>query len=537
MVAPGSVIDGKTYEWEASGHPDDVPMAEAPRWLVDLVTEPSSKEKFALPDGEIPKGMQDDTMFRLACSLKSQGFTPDMVRGALKEALKKCPQDPKDPFKGEDIERWLKSAFGYADTKPKGRKKIDELELAAQLKEEHILIYSEAGKFYRYHNGFYQELSENALVGLISGDYGCLKNNVINLTIRYLKAKSEISTELLNRDHFLNLENGLFDMETYVLKPHSPAVYSTIRLNVTYDPTATCPQWEEAIKTIIDNEESIGVVQEFFGLCMTKETYDRALFFIGEGSNGKSTLLDVLKGILGNENTCEVQLEQLEKSHYVAQLHNKLLNIATEIGASGTVCDEMFKKIVAHDHVMGDHKFGHPFSFRPVCKLIFATNNMPRTDDKSKAFYRRLLIIPLTKEFTDLNNKHKYYRTLLNERNGIFNWMVAGLKRLKERGRFAVGKGMIETIENYRIENNPVLSFIQDQCVVESLASVAKKDIFNAYKKYCEECGFRPINIRKFGKELKRYLNGNVFEGRDAEGANRQWQGIRLMQEQEYRPF
>ncbi len=539
VVAAGSVIETGKYEWEASCHPDDVPIAQAPQWLIDLIVSAAApvKEKFTLPEGDIPKGQQDDMLFRFACSLKAQSFPPEMVRGALKEALKKCPQDTKNPFTDRDIERWLKRAFGYADDPPTDRPKINELKLAVKLKEKHGLIYSEAGKFYRYRNGYYQELSENVLVSLISGDYGCLKNTVINLIIRYLKSKSEISTDLLNKDHFLNLENGLFDTDTFELKPHTPAVYSTIRLNVMYDPAAGCPLWEESVRTIVEKMDNINILQEFFGLCMTKETYDRALFIIGEGSNGKSTLLDVLKGILGNENTCEVQLEQLEKSHYVAQLHNKILNIATEIGAQGTVCDEMFKKIVTHDHVMGDHKFGHPFSFRPVCKLIFATNNMPRTDDKSKAFYRRLLIVPLTKEFTDVDNKHKYYRTLLNERNGIFNWMVAGLRRLKERGRFMVGKDMIETIEGYKAENNPVMSFVEELCVVESIASVIKKDIYDAYKIYCEDSGFRPVNIRKFGKELKRCLNSNIFEGHDSTGSSRVWNGIRLKESHESRMF
>lgn len=532
VVAPGSVVNGKSYEWEVAHHPDDVSLVEAPQWLIDKAVE-VKKEKFKLPEGAIPQGTQDDELFRFACSLKAQGFTLEMARSALVEALKKCPQDSSHPFSDKDIDRWIKSAFGYKDNKP--RKTIDELKLALQLKNKHTIIYSEEGKFFRYLDGYYQYFSEHALVSLISQEFGCVKNNVINLIIRYIKAKSEVKADALNNDNFLNLENGLFDIATYQFKPHSPDVYSTIRLSVKYDPQARCPLWEEAVQIIIGDGEYINVIQEFFGLCMTRETYDKALFLIGEGNNGKSTLLDVLKGILGNDNTCEVQLEQLEKSHYVAQLHNKILNIATEIGARGTVCDEMFKKIVAHDYVMGDHKFGHPFSFRPVCKLIFATNNMPRTDDKSRAFYRRLLIIPLAKEFTDLDDKHKYYRTLLNERNGIFNWMVEGLKRLKERGRFAVGKSMIETIESYKIENNPVLSFIEEHCVVESNASVIKKNIYDAYKDYCEDSGFRPVNIKKFGKELKRHLSGNVFEVRDSSGRN--WQGIRLMDKHDVRPF
>ncbi len=541
VVAPGSIVNGKTYEWEVSHHPDDLKIMPAPQWLVDKCVEVNKKEKYRLPEGEIPQGSQDDEMFRFTCSLKAQGFTPEMVRSALQEALKKCPQNPRKPFSEKDIERWIKSAFRYKEESQKRRrnKRIDELELATVLQKKYTIIYSEEGKFFRYIDGYYQYLSENALVGLISQDFGCLKNNVINLIIRYIKAIAEVKADCLNDGNCLNLENGLFDLNAFQIKPHSSDVYSTIRLNVKYDPQAMCPLWKDAIQTIIGEEEYINTVQEFFGLCMTRETYDKALFLIGEGNNGKSTLLDVLKGILGNENTCEVQLEQLEKSHYVAQLHNKILNIATEIGAKGTVCDEMFKKIVAHDYVMGDHKFAHPFSFRPICKLIFATNNMPRTDDKSRAFYRRLLIIPLTKEFTELDDKHKYYRTLLNERNGIFNWMVEGLKRLKERGRFAVGRNMIEAIEGYKVENNPVLSFIEEHCVIASDASVVKREMYDAYKNYCDECGFKPVNIKKFGKELKRHLSGNIFEIRDSSGRN--WQGVRLRSEHEceygLRPF
>jgi len=108
-------------------------------------------------------------------------------------------------------------------------------------------------------------LSENALVGLISGDYGCLKKQCDQFDHPVSQSQVRDFDRASEPGPFSEtLRTVLFDMETYVLKPHSPAVYSTIRLNVTYDPTATCPQWEEAIKTIIDNEESIGVVQEFF---------------------------------------------------------------------------------------------------------------------------------------------------------------------------------------------------------------------------------------------------------------------------------
>jgi len=112
VVAPGSIVNGRSYEWEVAHHPDDVPVADAPGWLIDKAME-VKKEKYKLPEGDIPQGAQNDEMFRFACSLKAQGFTPDMVRSALKEALGKCPQDSRRPFAEKDIERWIKSAFGY----------------------------------------------------------------------------------------------------------------------------------------------------------------------------------------------------------------------------------------------------------------------------------------------------------------------------------------------------------------------------------------------------------------------------------------
>ncbi len=530
VVAPNSVIDGKAYSWELLHHPDEHKVVDAPQWLIDKARGNASAEVFHLPEGDIPQGVQDDTLFRFACSLKSQGFIEKMVKSALKQALKKCVQNPDKPFSDKDIHRWVKRAFGYKDkTAKKGKQeKESELDLALYLKKKHTLIFSEEGQFYRYLEGYYQKVSENSLVNVMTKEFGCLKNNIINLILRYIKAKSEVAVDVLNNDPYLNLKNGLFDIKTCVFTPHRSDVLSTIRLNVAYDPQADCPLWKESVKRIVQNQDNIELIQEFFGLCMTQETYDKALFITGEGSNGKSTLLDVLKGILGNDNTCEVQLEQLEKSHYVAQLHNKLLNISTEIGAKGTVCDDIFKKVVAHDYIMGDHKFGHPFSFRPACKLIFAANSMPRTNDKSKAFYRRMLIVSLSNEFTDKDGKHKYYRTLLEERNGIFNWMIEGLKRLKNRGYFAIGEHMTQSIEDYRVENNPILGFVEERCVLETHAITTKTLLFDAYKTFCIDCGFRFVNIRKFGKELKKGLPHQVNEGHDSTKENREWFGIRL---------
>lgn len=145
VVAPGSIVNGRSYEWEVAHHPDDVPVADAPGWLIDKAME-VKKEKYKLPEGDIPQGSQDDEMFRFACSLKGQGFTPDMVRSALKEALGKCPQDSRRPFEEKDIERWIKSAFGYKFKK----EKLTQGEILTRDCEENIknFLRDQQGNFF-----------------------------------------------------------------------------------------------------------------------------------------------------------------------------------------------------------------------------------------------------------------------------------------------------------------------------------------------------------------------------------------------------
>ena len=302
----------------------------------------------------------------------------------------------------------------------------------------------------------------------------------------------------------MNLKNGMFDVATRMLTPHSPDILSTIRINVNYDPTAKCEKWIKTVSEIMEGDQGkINTLQEFFGLGLTKEVkHEKALLMVGEGANGKSTLLNIYGNLIGEENRSAVPLEMFGNRHYIVNLYNKLVNISIESNAKSEVYDSTFKAVISGDEVEADQKYIPGIKFRPYCKLIFALNNMPRVNDKTMAFYRRLLILKFNKEFQGANNNKELKYELIKELDGVFLWCLEGLKRLTENNGFIDTDEMIENIEEYRLDNNNVLVFVKEECALMPGESTTKWDLYEAFKDWCARSGNKPLGKKNFGTEF-----------------------------------
>ncbi len=397
--------------------------------------------------------------------------------------------------------------------------------IAEKISQEHKLIYC-ANDFYEYADGCYRKQDIKTIQKYIKEILGyTYKTHKASEIIEVLGINSHIEIDKLNDTKYLNLKNGLFDLETETLNPHTPDVYSTIQLNVAHKKETLPKKWVNTVYEIFEwNENKVTTLQEYFGLCLTKEVkYEKALFMLGEGSNGKSTLLYILENLIGDGNRTAIPLEKLNNSHYIANLFNKLVNVSIETNAKSEVYDAVFKAIVSGDSIEADAKFKAPFHFRPYCKLIFALNNMPRVDDKTASFFRRLLILRFNKQFNDDSaNKNLKYE-LLGELDGIFLWCLEGLRNLRKRGYFAIDDGMKTEIDGYKRENNNVMMFVDDECIFDVTSSATKPELYESYTDWCKTNGYRPLSKNKFGKELlKQYPQ--IEDGRVTD--SRLWRGI-----------
>jgi putative DNA primase/helicase len=237
--------------------------------------------------------------------------------------------------------------------------------------------------------------------------------------------------------------------------------------------------------------------------------------------------------MLGKDNFSAIPLEKFNDLHYMVGLFGKLANISTETNIKSEVYDSTFKAVISGDVIEADRKFRDVMRFRPFCKLIFAMNNMPRVDDKTHAFFRRLIIIRFDRTFTEEESNRNLRKELAAEMNGIFNVCLEGLKRLRARGYFDIKGSVQDEIQEYRRENNNVLVFIEERCNIVPLDYYTEKSkIYDAYRSFCDHNGYKSLSIRKFGRELKRHCNG-IAE--DRINVAKIWRGVVLSGEESFK--
>jgi len=473
-------------------------------------------------------------LIRRGAAVKIINLAPGLGKG-IDDQIKRLKDDGNlEDLKKQYIETAQDGKDYVARAQDKFSKDIDKSKstlpalIAENIRIKYQLIYG-AENFYAYKDGAYRNTSEEAVRRWILEETGVkISFNKTTEILNFVKTLAYIETEKLNQSPLLNLKNGLFNIETYELSKHTPEIYSTIQLPVSYNPEAKCEKWIKTLCEVLEgNEEKAEILQEFFGLMLTRETrYEKALLLIGDGANGKSVILNTIEHLIGKENCTSIPLEKFSDLHYMASLFGKLANISIETNAKSEVYDSTFKAVISGEPIQADPKFKKPFKFRPFCKLVFAMNNLPRVDDKTNAFFRRLLIVRFNREFAEEEQNKRLKEELLTELDGIFNFCIEGLKRLKARTIFNITKQIQAEIDEYRKENNNVLVFVEEECSLDPSLSIEKGELYDMYTLFCEKSGYRPLSKKKFGISiLKHFENKGVSDDRNY-SLGRIWRGI-----------
>jgi putative DNA primase/helicase len=366
-----------------------------------------------------------------------------------------------------------------------------------------MYIYSQDGYWKRIHSDYVEmqaleEIEEDSIRSAQLADIRRLTEK-LSLIGRHYPDR-----DLNEYNGYCNIRSGMLDPISLQIKDHHEDFLSTIQLPVNYNPNATCPQWTQALDEILEGDsERIAILQEFTGLCLVPDTsFQKAVLMVGEGANGKTTLLEVLMELLGRGNICNVALTDLGNEFHRVRLHGKLVNVASEIDPKTLEKSDYFKSIVTGDSISAAHKHKPAFDFKPVVRLIFACNRVPRVRDTSHGFYRRLIILPFECRFEgDMADRHLGQK-LLAELDGIFLWALRGLKRLHQQGHFTESEMADQALQDYKRFNNPLLIFVEESCELNPELSTPREILYSTYRDYAKENGYSPFSREVFFKEL-----------------------------------
>jgi len=402
----------------------------------------------------------------------------------------------------------------------KDRKEVDktrfsnyEHEIASRYPH---LKKNEVGIIFNYVNGVYkmmtdQELSNivlNALYEDMLWGYRTTKNVKDKIACLLSIIPDLILTD--DRGYICNVKNGLLNIYTRELIPHTPDFVSMVQCPVDYNPSATCPTFLECLDAWMEGDESEKkklMLQQFSGYLLSSSMiYAKALFLVGDGGNGKSTFADTISMVMGDEATSRIDLEDLYSTFGLKGLIGKRLNVIEEVSGNYYQSHKL-KKLISGEELTINMKYKDQFKFKPQAKFIFAVNTMPRVDDSSTATERRIMVVNFNNNFRDNPNTSLRfsYGVLATELSGILNWMLDGAKSLREEKKFTVTKEQQNSLIEYREENSSVEGFI-GECLefVEGEITPARK-LYEEYKQYCIKDGRKFKGNIAFSKEMRAY--------------------------------
>lgn len=401
-----------------------------------------------------------------------------------------------------------------------------------------------AGQFWRYGNGRWspvprEELAANFTTALKSKIKSRMIDNVLTvLSYMIYKPEQDWDTQTM----LINVQNGMYDIVNDTLLPHSPEYFSRVQLPVTYDKGSAgkIPGWKTWLRSVFPEDFTPDpktrivknplakqiLLQQFCGYVLLRDNrYQKALFLYGSGSNGKSTLLDIIGAVLGSENTVSLSLTSLGERFKAQYLHNKLVNLASETNPQEALESDIFNAAVAGDEITAEKKYGDSFKFRPFCKFMISMNEPPIIKDKSYAFQRRVLVLNFNKRFTKDEIDPMMASKLIAEKNGIFFWMVEGLQLLLRAGRFIVGENIQAEIDQMMERVNPLLTFVDEITILDPEHWTATMDFWEAYRDWCDEAGLRKLGRNKFFDQILA-LFPEVQRKHSPDGSRRAFLGI-----------
>ena len=330
----------------------------------------------------------------------------------------------------------------------------------------------------------------------------------------------------------VNVLNGILDISSGKLEPHSPDFLSPVQINAAWNPGAECPTIDRFVRQVFPDDAG-ELFYQLAGLYALPDTrQQKAVMLLGSGSNGKSLTMALLREFLGSHNVSCISLHEFAENRYAAaELRGKLLNLSSDLSDRTVRDTALFKRIVdgRFSNIHAFPRYGRPFEFRPFVRLIFSANRTPDSADHSYGYLRRWLVVPFDAELND-DDRDPFLLEKLStpeELSGLLNHAVASYRHLLNRGRLIESGTMLDAKARFYAHSDPMRLFLDESVELDDEARVDRSDLYRAYKSWCAFRRIRPASARFLYESVRELLGVSTHKT----NGRRLLDGIRLVDE------
>lgn len=480
-------------EWDTEEGHD---YQEIPKWLFPVKTKADFLTMTA-GDG------RNQALFNYILTLQSSGFTVEECRECI-TLLNRYVL--KEPLSDSELEVILRDDAFKKPIFFDGNTLLHE-KFAEYLKNaKHIVRIN--GQLHIYKDGIYvpgYRAIESEMIQLIPHLRDAQRKEVL----KYLELLAD--TVKAADANYIAFKNGIYDIANDVMVPPSADLILTNRIEHNFNPAAYSELMDSTLNKLACQDKDIrALLEECVGYCFYRRNeLGKAFILTGDKSNGKSTFLDVVTAILGEDNISTLDIKELGDRFSTSMMFGKLANIADDISddfLQGTQVS-VFKKVVTGNRIKAERKGQDPFEFAPYVKILASANEIPRMKDKTGAVLRRLVIIPFNATFSkDDPDFDPYIKTKLSKPEPL-EYLIAlgvkGLDRVLHNKGFTVPTLIQEQLDEYEESNNPIIAFLKDVELSE-LENEPTSDVYRRYNLFCTENSLQAMSAIAFTKQLCR---------------------------------
>lgn len=396
---------------------------------------------------------------------------------------------------------------------------INELQSVANKNNRNIRIIG--GDIFIFNGKYWQKLGEDETKFLLGKVAEAMGYDPINshfyhtkeLLYKQLRSAAYTPDESLDSESetvLVNFQNGtlvITETQTYV-REHRPEDKLAYCLKYDYDTNATCDKFYAFLNQMLPDIESQVILFEYLGYILTKHLkLEKILLLLGEGKNGKSVIYEIVRKLFGEDNVCNLSLEEVtkDKGYCRIEMHHKLLNYGSDINDKFN--PDALKKMASGEPILARAIRKEPVEMKSYAKQMYNANQLPKGNSEfTQGFFRRFLFVKFN-VIVDENDINVNLAKEISETDlpGIFNLVLQSLQRILKQKRFSSCAASDDVLNEFIEEVNPIAEFLAYSNYVHSVRSyMALNYLYEEYSSFCARTRTNPVGYRVFSKLLKK---------------------------------